>query len=170
MTGSETVWADIPGYEGRYQASTAGEIRSLDRRVAVRNGYRVMKGRVLKPAGQKTDPHLRVVLEHGGTGQCVHTLVALTFLGPRPDGMDVRHLDGNPLNNRVSNLAYGSRTENILDVMRIGKPWRKLTTAQVMDIKRRLSSGCNGAALARDYGVSQSTISAIKRGRTFAWV
>jgi hypothetical protein len=50
----------------------------------------------------------------------VHQLVAAAFLGPRPDGLEVRHLDGDPLNNAVSNLAYGTRLENIQDKKRHG--------------------------------------------------
>lgn len=81
----------------------------------------------------------------------------------------MRHLDGDPSNNSVDNLAYGTRAENILDVYRIGKPWRKLTAEQARCIKAKLLAGSSGASLAREYGVSESTISAIKLGRTFAW-
>lgn len=122
MTSCKEEWRDIPGYEGKYQASNLGRIRSLDRRVPCCHGAtRLVQGRVLKPAGSKRDPHLYVVLGHGASGSLVHKLVALTFLGPRPAGYDVRHLDGNPLNNRADNLAYGTRTENILDVYRLGR-------------------------------------------------
>lgn len=171
MTSScREEWRDIPGHEGKYQASNLGRIRSLDRRVGICHGAtRLMRGKVLKPAGQKADPHLRVVLGHGAKGSCVHQLVALTFLGPRPAGLEVRHLDGNPLNNRADNLAYGTRTENILDVYRIGQAWRRLTARQAQEIKRRLQSGESGVDLAKEYRVSQSCISAIKTGRTFAW-
>ena len=172
MTSStKEVWRDIPGYEGRYQASNLGRIRSVDRRVNICHGAtRLMKGRVLRPAGQKSDPHLRVVLGHGAPGSLVHRLVAETFLGPCPDGQEVRHLDGNPLNNCLENLAYGTRRENILDVYRIGRPWRTLTTEQVLDIRRRLDAGEHGADIARAYGVGDACISAIKHGRSYAWL
>jgi hypothetical protein len=164
-------WHDIPGYEGRYQASNLGRVRSLDRRVNVCHGAtRLMKGRVLRPACQKRDPHLYVVLGHGAGGSAVHRLVAITFLGPCPEGQEVRHLDGDPQNNRVDNLAYGTRTENILDVYKTGRPWRALTISQVVVIRQRLQDGERGAALAREYGVGQSCISAIKHGRTFKWL
>ncbi len=165
------IWKDIPGYEGKYQASTLGRIRSLDRRVNICHGAtRLMRGRVLKPAGQKTDPHLSVVLGHGAAGSLVHRLVALTFHGPCPPWQEVRHLDGNPQNNRADNLAYGTRTENILDVYRVGKAWRALTAEQALDIRRRLQNGERGVDLAREYGVGQSCISDIKTGRTYAWI
>lgn len=171
MTCCREEWRDIPGYEGKYQASSLGNIRSLDRRVNIFGGHtRLMRGRVLKPAGQRKDPHLRVVLGHGAPGSCVHTLVALTFLGPRPEGQEVRHLDGNPLNNRVENLAYGTRTENILDVYRQGKAWRTLTAEQVLEIRERLAAGEKGSTLAKEYGVGQGCISAIKHGRSYSWL
>ncbi len=165
------LWRDIPGYEGKYQASNLGHIRSLDRRVpCVHGATRSVRGRILKPAASKYVPHLSVVLGHGAAGSPVHVLVALTFIGPRPDGQDVRHLDGNPTNNRADNLAYGTRTENILDVYRIGKAWRTLTTEDVHDIRHRLDRGERGADIARAYGVSQSCISAIKVRRNYSWL
>lgn len=97
-------WAAIPGYEGRWEASTEGQIRSIPRR-RTRGG--ILKLRVNKRG------YLSVVL--GRETHEVHRLVALTFHGPRPDGCEVRHVDGNPLNPRASNLAYGTRSENGLD-------------------------------------------------------
>lgn len=168
---NEERWLDIPGYEGRYQVSDLGRVRSVDHRVPICNGAtRLMRGRVLKPAGSKRDPHLFVVLGHGAPGSPVHQLVARAFLGPCPPGCEVRHLDGDPLNNRTDNLAYGSRTENILDVFRIGRAWRKLTAEQALEIRRRRDSGERGVDLAREFGVSQSIICAIKKRRIFAWL
>ena len=51
----------------------------------------------------------------------VHRLVLEAFVGPLPDGMVTRHLDGNPLNNHISNLQYGSQSENGLDTVRHGR-------------------------------------------------
>lgn len=169
----EEIWKDIPGYVGKYQASSYGRIRSLDRYVPCGSqgkGRRLLRGRVLKPAGQKADPHLRVVLGHKANGACVHTLVALTFLGPRPEGADVRHLDGDPLNNRADNLSYGGRTDNILDVYRVGRPWRTLTVDDVLAIRERLNNGEKGSVIAKDFGVTQTCISSIKVGRAYAWL
>jgi hypothetical protein len=166
----EEVWRDIPGHEGRYQASSLGRIRSLDRTVTQLGRWgrpftRKLKGQVLRPAGNKYNPHPYVVLGHGHAGSPVHQLVAAAFLGPRPEGCDVRHIDGDATNNRANNLCYGSRTENILDVYRIGRPWRKLTLDDIRDIYTRVRGGEKGVDLAREYNISQSAISAIKVGR-----
>lgn len=162
------LWKDIPGYEGKYQASTEGRIRSLSRPLRGRNKYgeftRMMAGRVLRPSGQAKDPHLYVRLGHGANGSPVHQLVARTFLGPRPPGEDIRHLNGDPLDNRVENLCYGTRSDNLLDVFRQGWIWRKLSLKQIGEIKQRLRAGETGEELAREYGVSGTSISRIKRG------
>lgn len=173
MTSSKTEeWRDIPGYEGRYQASSLGRIRSLDRRVNIcRGATRLMKGRVLKAAGSKYNPHLTVVLGHGCNGSLVHRLIASAFLGPCPEGQEVRHLDGNPLNNHIANLAYGTRTENILDVLRIGKTWRgSVTINQAREIRKKLENGTAVAIIAKELNVSPASVYRIKEGRTFRWL
>lgn len=164
------VWKDIPGFEGSYQASSLGNIRSLDRTVVQvgrwgRPFSRKLKGRVLRPASSRRDPHLYVVLRHGAPGSPVHQLVAAAFLGPCPDDCEIRHLDGDATNNRVENLRYGSRTENILDVYRQGRAWRKLTLDEIREIYVRAHNGETGSALAREYDVAPCTVSAIKVGR-----
>ena len=171
----EEIWKDIPGYEGRYQASTAGRIRSLDRELIGRNHYtgkpfvRTMHGRVLRPGPSRTG-HLSVVLGHGAHGSQVHQLVALTFIGPCPEGKEVLHNDGDPKNNSIDNLRYGTRTENILDVYRIGRAWRHLTEAQAREIKSRLREGEKAAHIARTMGVRASSVYSIKQGRSFGWL
>ncbi len=168
---NEETWQDIPGYEGKYQASTLGRIRSLDRRVpCAHGGARFVRGRILKPACTETNPHLYVSLGHGAPGSQVHQLVARTFLGPQPKGQDVRHLDGDAQNNRVDNLAYGTRTENILDGYKIGKAWRKLTAEDVQSIRTQIKAGEKLTDIAMAYNVSLSCVSAIKHGRAYSWL
>lgn len=169
MEASE-IWKDIPGYEGKYQASTHGRIRSLTRDITQLSRYgtyftRTIKGRVLRPACSKDNPHLFVALGHGQNGSQVHQLVAKTFLGPQPPATDVRHLNGDPQDNRPENLCYGSRTENILDVYRVGKSWRKLSLIEIQDIQERLAAGEPGHSIAMAYGVSDVTVSRIKLAR-----
>lgn len=164
----EEVWKDIPGYEGAYQVSSLGRVRSLDRYVRVCphgvEAKRMIKGRVLKPAPNGSG-HLCVVLGHGAHGSLVHQLVALAFLGPRPEGMDVCHADGDPANNDAANLRYDTRTENILDVYRAGGRWRKLSLEDMREIQGLLAAGYRGVEIAKLFSVSQSTVSAIKLGR-----
>lgn len=172
----EEIWKDIPGYEGEYQASTEGRIKSLRRMVLSKNWStglpfeRSVPERILRPGQFCKSGHVSVVLRRGTKGKPVHQLIMLTFVGPPPEGMEVLHNDGNPKNNRLENLRYGTRTENILDVLRIGKVWRKLNIDDVHAIRKALSQGLTGSAVAKMFGVSESTISSIKRGATFAWL
>lgn len=168
---SKEIWKDIPGYEGRYQVSSEGRVRSVDRELPIGHGFtRQKRGRVLCPGRFCKSGHLSVILGRGTAGKPVHQLVALAFLGPKPEGCEVLHADGDPTNNRVDNLRYGTRTENILDVYHQGGRWRKLSTDEVHSIRKELAKGATGASLARQFGVSQTCISSIKLGRTFSWL
>lgn len=166
------IWRDIPGYEGRYQASTLGRIRSLDRRVPVYDSTgrftRAVRGRILRP-GKCRSGHVSVVLGNGKPGSMVHQLICRTFIGPCPKGMEVLHKNGNPCDNRLENLHYGTRTENILDVYKVGKRWRKFSLNDVDRIRFELFCGIPGHEIAKEYAASDATISAIKRGRTYRW-
>ena len=108
-------WLPIPGYEGFYEASDLGRIRTLPR------SFRKSAVRVLKPAVMPAG-HLQVALSVNGQQKsfCVHRLVAITFLGAPPPGHEVCHDDGNPANNVLSNLRWGTRGDNIRDSVRHG--------------------------------------------------
>src|SRR5690606_23518834 len=112
------------------QVSSLGRVRSLTRQITQigRGGNpftRTIKGRILRPGRYCSSGHVSVVLKKGSIGKPVHQLVMLAFKGPTPAGEEIRHLNGIPTDNRLSNLAFGTRTDNILDVYRIGKRWRK---------------------------------------------
>lgn len=104
----------------------------------------------------------------------VHKLVMEAFVGPRPPRMHTRHLDGNPHNCRLDNLAYGTPVENGADAVRHGRHYRenkgKLTIEQVRHIQRRLVAGERQQDIAKVFGVGQMTVSDIKTGRTWSHV
>lgn len=116
------MWKAIPGFEGHYEASTQGEIRSVDRVVPCGRSMRHTAGRVLSPRIHKNG-YASVNLSVGGRAKnhTVHKLVTLTYYGSPGEGHEVRHLDGNPLNNALHNLAYGTRAENMIDAKRHGR-------------------------------------------------
>lgn len=124
MNATQEEWRPVVGYEGSYEVSDHGRVRSLDRfvRSTSRRGKPYLmacRGKVLRPAANKTrSGHLHVILV--GRTRTIHTLVAEAFLGPRPVGMEVRHLDDHPSNNNLSNLAYGTQSENVLDRVKNG--------------------------------------------------
>lgn len=108
MKPTRPEWRPIPGYEATYRVSSMGEIESIPR-PRTRGG--LLKVRV----GKRGYPSVTLVQSGIQQTHEVHRLVALAFLGPRPDGHVVRHLDGDPLRPHADNLAYGTSSENLLD-------------------------------------------------------
>ena len=106
----EEVWKDIPHYEGQYQASNLGKIRSLDR-IIVKNDGKIQnrKGKVLSQTKNKWGYYC---LRISGKNYRVHRLIYMTFVGDIPDGMQVNHIDENKGNNSVSNLNLMTNKEN----------------------------------------------------------
>ena len=110
-------WLPVDGYEGFYEVSSLGRVRSVPRRVS--NGMR--GGRILRTAtGRHGHLHLGLSRENRVRTFTVHVLVARAFLGPRPAGMEIRHLDGDAGNNVPENLRYGTHGENEADKVRHG--------------------------------------------------
>jgi hypothetical protein len=112
-------WAAVPGWEGEYEVSDLGLVRSVDR--VTTHGRRI-KGQILAQSGRR-GPYPVVGLYRGGKrveSRTVHSVVAEAFLGPCPPGLEVLHRDGNGMNNAVGNLSYGTRGENMLDRVRHG--------------------------------------------------
>lgn len=100
-----------------------GQVRSLDKFIsnpmpsgAIRRQF--VAGRILKPGTQPRGGYQYVNLTRGGN-RCVsthvHRIVMAAFVGQLPDGMQTRHLNGNPADNRLENLCYGTRSENADD-------------------------------------------------------
>ena len=113
-------WKDIPGYEGLYQASRFGQIRSCEGKTTsnARFANRVWKQRILKQKRTKNrynreDCRVSLWKEGKEKTMLVARLVAMAFCDGYSDGMTVNHIDGNPLNNRASNLEWCSLAENI---------------------------------------------------------
>lgn len=108
----------------------------------------------------------------------IHALVLMTFVGERPNGMECRHLDGNQTNNHVSNLAWGTRSENAQDKILHGtNQWvgeknskSKLTADDVLAIRRRAASGEKSVSIAKDFPVDHTSIAKIILRKTWAHV
>lgn len=104
----ERIWHPVPSLSGYYEASNDGDIRNA------------RTGKIL--SGWLNNGYRRVTISINGkqTSCYIHQLVAEAFFGPCPEGQQVRHWDGNPLNNKISNLLYGTPSENVLDTVRYG--------------------------------------------------
>lgn len=114
---SKEVWKDIPEYEGLYQASTLGNIRTVEGKITSNKLYSIRrwKSRILKGKGDNSTTGKRVSLWKNGKVKdyLVARLVATTFLGSPKEGDTVNHKDGNRFNNRIENLEWLSLADNI---------------------------------------------------------
>lgn len=106
-----------------------------------------------------------------GSGQIfrmVHRLVAFAFIGTIPEGMEVNHKDGNKLNNHVDNLEYVTHRQNMIHARSsLGNPGKKLTSADVVEIRRRLGQKHRHADIATEFGISKGTVMYINTNRVW---
>ena len=104
------LWQPVEGYEGLYEVSDQGRVRSK------------AKGRILRPSSSGPGYSAVVLSKHGKVKtRYIHHLVAFAFIGKRPDGMDINHKDCDKENNAVSNLEYISHGENQRHAARMGR-------------------------------------------------
>ena len=114
------IWKAVPGYEGAYEVSDSGRVRSLDR--VVTSGH-TRRGKILKGSINRNRGGYRLItLSWASTTRTfgVHQLVLWAFIGPTPPGLQVRHVDGDVTNNTLRNLEYGTVSENAYDRVRHG--------------------------------------------------
>lgn len=175
------IWKDVVGYEGRYRVSSRGRVESLGARARIlklthdHNGYAT----VLLYKGSKATRKLVKV----------HTLVLTAFVGPRSEDQQCRHLDGNPSNNRLGNLKWGTILENAQDREAHGtnrgwtlseetkeklSAWQKGVAKPHMfrkksdETKRKISIAQKGKP--RPYQVGRKASEETKRKQREAWV
>lgn len=148
------TWKSIPGFSD-YYACREGLIAST----------KLTTMRILSPI-KAQDGHLYVFLYRGRhmIKQWVHRLILITFVGERKDNEESRHLNGNPTDNRVDNLAWGTRQDNADDRVNHGRSQRgenstrhKLTELQVLQIRQRAGKETL-RSLGKEFGVSHTCI------------
>lgn len=167
----EEIWKDVEGYEGHYQVSNLGKVRSLDRKVRYKGGWvSNRRGRLLKQASMKSG-YKTVNLKKGGTRHTflVHRLVLINFKGIILN-YQVNHKDGNKENNNLTNLEWMTGSENTkhsvennLNCYGEKHGGSKLKESEVKEILYGHKE-MTQQEVAKIYGVAQTTISMIRTG------
>lgn len=164
------IWKDIPDYKG-YQISSFGRVRSFIIHYSHERRYSVSSFRILK-GGVDKDGYRRLILcKENGDRKSIkfYELVCLHFIGQKPTGLVITHLDGDKVNDCLSNLAYRTQKENILDKNKHGTMPRgelhccsKLKNSDVCEIR---SSNKSCKELSLKFGVNSANISAVRTRR-----
>jgi HNH endonuclease/NUMOD4 motif len=182
-------WMPCPGFENYYSVSNCGRIRR-DRP----GRGKCRSGRIL--LGHPSPNGYLVIRLHGDRGvqswHTVHSLVMTAFRGPRPEGYEINHKDGNKNNNRLSNLKYVTPKKNHEHAAKMGltaggdrhwtrkhpemrlrgtkNPRARLTEQDVREIRRRHAAGDSYSLLALEFDTPQSNVAQIVKRRTWVHV
>lgn len=163
------LWRDIPNLEGYYQISTFGNVKSCDRTIrhTQEQHTRQWKGKLLNYSFVgKGYPSVCLSVKGKVVRFYIHRLVATTFI-PNPENKkQVNHIDGNKLNNHISNLEWCTNQENSKHAYYTGLSDvpKKLNKEQVEEIQLLINKGISQRDIGKRFGVSQAQVSNIKRG------
>ena len=164
------IWKNVVGYDNIYQVSNLGRVQR------VMSSQGTTAGKILKPTIKNGYLCVNLYIDRRPTTKYVHRLVLEAFVGQCPPGMECCHRDDDRINANLSNLRWDTPMANAQDAMRNGRSilkgenvgTSKLTTAQVIEIKRLVHSNeLSKTAIANMFGVSCETISAIAIGKSW---
>lgn len=167
------IWKPITGYEGRYEISNMGRVKSFKKTKGQPFRIRNTSGKSGRYAGVNITGH------DGKTKRWpIHTLVAQEFIGPRPKGMHINHKSGNRRDNNLENLEYCTPSANLKHAYRIGLASHvgsnhnnaKLNEEKVCDIRKLVRSGFRQSEVAQMYGVNRTTVVGICTGKHWTHV
>lgn len=167
-------WRPVAGFEGRYEVSSLGNVRSWVYSSG-KGVHRRETPRLLKP-GRTKKGHLYVFLGRGNR-RSVHSLVCEAFHGTRPVGMQVCHWNDIPDDNRAENLRWGTPKDNTADSRRNGRmPMgrdranAKLNEELVRELRTLYAQGANMSAECRRLGINPGTAQSAYEGKSWRHV
>lgn len=172
MGGRVEEWRPVVGYEGAYEVSDQGRVRSVAlAQTRCRRGVAYpypIPARTLTPTAESGGAGWRVCLGRNQPRK-VHHLVLEAFVGPRPVGCEALHADDNPANNALSNLSWGSHLKNMADAAERGRTARGerngtavLTESLVLQIDDLLPNKTD-KEIASLFGLKRETVKNIRR-------
>ena len=143
MTQEE--WRPVVGYEGLYEVSDCGNVRSVDRTIVNKNGItRLLKGKLIHPIVSGSErKYLQVHLSKNNKQEhvSVHRLVARAFVDGYEPHLTIDHVNGNSYDNRAENLCWCTQRENNLRAIKLGlaKPEKLTASVQTKEFRRMMS-------------------------------
>lgn len=178
----QEIWKPVLGYEGIYEISDLGRLRSVDR--LVRSNYGGLKpipGQIMAcPVNERGYAVATLRRDGGKRSRVVHGLVAESFLPADPARPNINHIDGNKLNNSASNLERCTQQENVVHAYETGLTVGRhsgethsraiLTEAIVRQARILFSRGIPTSTAAQMLGVTRNSLRAVRRGETWKHV
>lgn len=181
------IWKDVVGFEGRYQVSSIGRVKSLKREVVNVGGFRIVPEKIKKQTvatgrgrSKGKYPHSIVMLYENNNQyrKLVHRLVLEAFIGKAPVGFQGCHNDGNGLNNRIDNLRWDTPIENVRDSIRHGTfklgtiknenhCKAKYKNYQVIMIRKLAEAGVPRHIIEKAFDAKKNSLSRIITGKTW---
>lgn len=171
------IWKKIQGHPF-YEASSNGRIRSIDRKV-IRGGREMsVRGRILSPGiGKKGHRYVNLQMNGSIKTEYIHRLIAISFIGEQPhDKPIVAHINGDPSDNRPSNLRWSTHLENSNDSIIHGTSGRpggedhakaKLDKSKIESMRDMHSSGMSMRSIGRTLGIHHCTVSNALSGKSY---
>jgi hypothetical protein len=157
------IWKAIPGFETSYEVSNLGRVKTT------KQGEGARAGRILKPAVNLRGYQQYALGRYGGR-HTAHLLVMQAFVGPRPDGLDINHLNGIKTDNSLENLEYASKSENGLHATRVLGKRRgeshgnaKINEDDVREIRRLAATGLSQYKIATLFNLTRPNVGYIVR-------
>lgn len=166
----DIIYKDIPNYEGFYQVSNTGIIKRLKHWIenkGCQGGGYFLPETILKGTNRKGYRIVQLFKNGKGRFFGVHQLVLLAFVGECPIGMEIRHLNSNPSDNRLENLAYGTKSENMQDAVKIGTLVFSRSNLSREDVINIARDKRNNREIAKAFNCCVGTVQAIKTGKSF---
>ena len=169
---------ECPSYPG-YRVTKGGVVFSFRKRKGCgrdHGGTVVIQDVPVRQMGQYVGHgdylYVSVSTSRGQRSIPIHTLLLDAFIGPRSSNVETRHLDGDPRNNMLSNLCYGTRAENAADRLVHGRQRGRevFNDADICNIRKVWQNGESVAAIANQYAVGETTVRDVLKGKTYSHV